>query len=112
MGVKVYAKLVVPQEEAKGVLKKLDILDDAELEDYYCKTYSVNFPNGNVAEIWFCFDGSGWAEGYLFNEIGEYLYHSEPTSEFFGVWHLVDGKPTENHNTYVIEVVQEGDVED
>lgn len=108
-----HAKLVIAKEEAKDILEKLAISEDeAELESYYAKTYSISFPNGNVAEIRFCFDGSGWAEANMFDKNGNFLYWAEPSSEFFGVWTLLDGDPSEEHNTYEIRVVRDGDEEE
>ena len=57
-----------------------------------------------------CFDGSGWADGRLYDRNGDVIYQDEPLSEFFGtrIWTLVDGDLGVELDTYVIEVVQEG----
>lgn len=55
------AKLFIDRDLACFINKQLSISEeDAELESYYERSFEIPFLNGNVAEIRFCFDGSGW----------------------------------------------------
>ena len=105
------AKLFIDRDLACFINKQLSISEeDAELESYYELSFEIPFLNGNVAEIRFCFDGSGWADGRLYDQNGDIIYQDEPSSDFFGtwIWTFADGDPSVDLDTYAIEVVQEG----
>ena len=94
-------KIFIEGDLACFINKKMSISEeDAELEAYHEESF----------EIPFCFDGSGWADGRLYDRNGDVIYQDEPLSEFFGtrIWTLVDGDLGVELDTYVIEVVQEG----
>lgn len=104
-------KIFIEGDLACFINKKMSISEeDAELEAYHEESFEIPFLNGVVAEIRFCFDGSGRADGRLYDRNGDVIYQDEPLSEFFGtrIWTLVDGDLGVELDTYVIEVVQEG----
>lgn len=74
------AKLFIDRDLACFINKQLSISEeDAELESYYERSFEIPFLNGNVAEIRFCFDGSGWADGRLYDQNGDIIYQDEPS---------------------------------
>ncbi|GBF70972.1 hypothetical protein LAWASA_3711 [Lawsonibacter asaccharolyticus] len=104
-------KIFIEGDLACFINKKMSISEeDAELEAYHEESFEIPFLNGVVAEIRFCFDGSGWADGRLYDRNGDVIYQDEPLSEFFGtrIWTLVDGDLGVELDTYVIEVCSGG----
>lgn len=104
-------RLFIDENLACFINKKMSISEeDAEQENYLEEPFEIPFLNGVVAEIRFCFDGSGWIDGRLYDRDGDVIYRDGPSSEFFGtrIWTLVDGDPGVEPDTYVIEIVQEG----